>query len=662
MSNINLSQLKSLADTVRVISAAGVERAKSGHPGMPMGAADYASLLWAKELRFNPADPKWINRDRFVLSAGHGSMLLYSLLHLFGYDLPKEELENFRQWNSRTPGHPEFGVTAGVETTTGPLGAGISNAVGMALSERMLAARYGSDVINYRIFGICSDGDLMEGVSAEAASLAGHLKLSNLVFFYDDNKISIGGKTDICFSEDVAKRFEAYGWFVQKVDGHNFEQIDSALQNALAQKDRPSLICARTIIGKGSPNKADDSEVHGAPLGPDEFALLKQAVAWSGDDFTAPAAVVDLCKQVVSRNQETYAAWQKNFDAWAQAKPELKAQLDLQFSRELPAELLEALIAAFDDKKDATRNLSGKAIQVLAKYLPGFVGGSADLEPSTKTLIKGSPDITADDFSGRNIRFGVREHAMGAIANGLAYNQCWFPYTATFLVFADYMRPTLRLAALSHLQTLFIFTHDSFWVGEDGPTHQPIEQIASLRIIPNLYVFRPADGVEVAGAYFAALQNQHAPSALLFTRQNLPALNRPENWNPAAMLKGAYTVWGYDCEDTVIVATGSEVALAIDAAKLLAEQGQACRVVSMPCMELFLEQNEIYRNQILPPQARKISLEAGSTIGWERIVGCDGLMIGRDEYGASAPGEVLAQKFGFTADTVAREVLGWLRS
>lgn len=661
MNTCDFSQIKQLASTVRMLSAAGVERAKSGHPGMPLGAADYASLLWAKQMRFNPSEPTWINRDRFVLSAGHGSMLLYSLLNLFGYDLPIEELKNFRQWESRTPGHPEFGMTTGVETTTGPLGQGISNAVGMALSQRMLAARYSDNLFNYRVFGICSDGDLMEGVSAEAASLAGHWKLSNLIFFYDDNHISIGGTTEVCFTEDVAKRFEAYGWYVQRIDGHNYQEIQDALDRAVAQNDKPALICARTIIGKGSPNKCNDPEVHGAPLGAQEFENLKKELGWQGDEFTVPAEVASYCSGIVESNKKLFSEWTASFLSWSQEYPSLREQLNRQFLGELPEDLLTELLAVFDDKKDATRNLSGKAIQVIAQHLPGFIGGSADLEPSTKTLIKDSPDITAENFIGKNLRFGVREHAMGAIANGLAYCGCWFPYTATFLVFADYMRPTLRLAALSHIQTLFIFTHDSFWVGEDGPTHQPIEHIASLRIIPNLYVYRPADGVEVAACYYAALQHKSSPSALLFTRQNLPALPRPENWNPQSVLKGAYIVWGFECEDLVIVATGSEVALAIDAAKLMAEKGIACRVVSMPCVELFLEQEAIFRNQILPLNSKRVSLEAGITSGWERIVGCDGLMLGRDVYGASAPGEVLAQKFGFTPDTVAKEIVRWLQ-
>ncbi len=657
------SSLALLAKTIRVLSAEGVEKANSGHPGMPMGSADYASVMWSKFINFNPQDTNWPNRDRFVLSAGHGSMLLYSLLHLFGFDLPMSELKNFRQWDSKTPGHPEFGWTNGVETTTGPLGQGISNAVGLALSQQMLAARYGEDLFNYKVYGICSDGDLMEGISGEAASLAGHLQLGNLIFIYDDNNISIGGSTNVCFTEDVAKRFEAYGWHVQKIDGHDQAAAEKALQNAVAEKSKPSIICARTRIGFGSPDKVNTAEVHGAPLGKEEMAKTKKALGWEyAEEFFVPAEVSKFTAECVETKKVAYADWQKRFKAWQSANPEKAKELAAQEERAIPADLRAALIAEFKDvKKGATRNLSGKAIQVIAKALPCFVGGSADLEPSTKTLISGTTDIQAGSFSGKNLRFGVREHAMGAIANGLAYTRSWIPYTATFLVFSDYMRPTVRLAALSHLQTLFVFTHDSFWVGEDGPTHQPIEQLMCLRAIPNLYVFRPADGLEVALSYWQALNLKKSPSALLFTRQDLPTLEHEAGFDPAEIEQGGYVLSGRGNSELTIVASGSEVALAVDAGKLLQAKGVAVRVVSMPCMELFNQLPAAKRAEIIPPQSKKVSIEAGSTWGWEKIVGSDGLLIGKDDYGASAPGEVLADKFGLVPDKVAAKISAWLK-
>lgn len=644
-----------------MLSADAVEKAKSGHPGMPMGAADYATVLWAKYLRFNPKNPSWANRDRFVLSAGHGSMLLYSLLHLFGYDLPMSELQAFRQWESKTPGHPEFGWTAGVETTTGPLGAGFSNGVGIALAGKLLAARYGEDLFNYRTFGIVSDGDLMEGVASEAASYAGHTGLSNLIYLYDDNHISIGGHTDVCFTESVPKRFEAYGWYVQSCDGHNMEAISKCIDNAIAENDRPSIICCRSTIGFGSPNKANTHDVHGAPLGAEELKLTKKNLGWPEDkSFFIPQEVGEYCCKLIGEKAKEEESWSQKFIAWEKANSEKAKEYNATANRALPPSLKDELVNAFkDNKKDATRNLSGVALNVISKHVPSLIGGSADLEPSTKTMIKGSPDIQKGNFSGKNIRFGVREHGMGGIANGLAYTKHFIPYTATFLVFLDYMRPTLRLAAISHLQTLFIFTHDSFWVGEDGPTHEPIEHIASLRIIPNLYTFRPADGLEVGMCYYAALKLNNRPSSLLFTRQNVTPLPREQN-NPDDILKGGYVVCGSDQTDVVIVGTGSEVGCAVDAANILEKKGNKVRVVSLPCVELFLEQPQSYRDSVIPPRARKISVEAGTTIGWDRIVGSDGLKIGIDHYGASAPGELLAEKFGFTGELVAQKIEGWL--
>jgi transketolase len=660
---IDIQGLKSLAVTIRGLSIDGVEKANSGHPGLPLGAADMAAVMWAYFLRFNPGKTDWDNRDRFVLSAGHGSMLVYSLLHLFGYDLPLKELQAFRQWESKTPGHPEFGVTAGVETTTGPLGQGFANGVGMALSAKLLAQKYSSELFNYKIYGIVSDGDLMEGVASEAASLAGHLKLGNIVYLYDDNKISLADPTEVSFTESVADRFEAYGWHVQSVDGHDLQAVADALEKAASETSKPSIICARTTIGFGSPNRAGTAEAHGAPLGAEEAKLTKQKLGLPVDQtFVVSNETQAFCKSRVTENLSLYENWQNAFQKWANNNAQLAKEYKEQNERILPQKLKEDLLAAFKDaKKDATRNLSGKAIQVIAKHLPYFIGGSADLEPSTKTLIKDSSDIQANSFSGRNIRFGVREHAMGSMINGLAYGRNWIPYSATFLVFSDYMRPTIRLAALSHLQSLFVFTHDSFWVGEDGPTHEPIEHVASLRLIPNLSVYRPADGVEVAMCYWAALESKSSPSTLIFTRQNLPPLERESSFKPDDVLKGGYVVTGSNVDSLVIVATGSEVSVAIEALQVLKSRSISARVVSMPCVESFLKQPIEYRNKIIPPSARKVSIEAGVTCGWERIVGKDGLLVGIDHYGASAPGEILVQKFGLTGAAVAEKISAFLR-
>lgn len=655
----DFDSLKLLANTIRMLSADAVQKAESGHPGMPMGAADYAAVLWAYHLRINPKDPSWHNRDRFVLSAGHGSMLLYSLLNLFGYDLPLDELKNFRQWGSKTPGHPEFGLTAGVECTTGPLGQGVGNGIGMALSGKMLQARYSKELFNYRVFGICSDGDLMEGVASEAASLAGHLKLGNLVYIYDDNHISIGGSTEVSFTENVQERFKSYGWHVQAVDGHDMLAVHNAINEAVKVTDQPSLIAARTTIGLGSPNKAGTSGVHGEPLGKEELALTKKKLNWPETPFHIPEEVAKLCCAVLEPKLQEYNSWQDQFLSWSKSNAALAKQYHDQTQKVIPADLQAKLEAEFDPKKAtkaATRNLSGQAIQVLAANLPGFIGGSADLEPSTKTLIKGSADVQAGNFVGKNLRFGVREHGMGSITNGLAYCGGWFPYTATFLVFSDYMRPTLRLAALSHLQTLFIFTHDSIFVGEDGPTHQPIEHLQSMRLIPNLYIFRPADGLETGMSYLAALHLKHSPSCLIFTRQNLPPVERPASFKPEHIMKGAYLVSGEDATDVAIVATGSEVWVAVESAKILAKEGISARVVSMPCMELFLKQDEGYRKSVLPDRIKKVSIEAGSTRGWEVVTGAAGLNIGIDRYGASAPGELVAQKYGIVPDSVCERV------
>lgn len=644
--------MKAIATTLRTLSVDQVEAANSGHPGLPLGAADFCSVLWSKFLRFNPKDPNWLNRDRFILSAGHGSALLYSLLHLFGYNLSLDELKRFRQWESKTPGHPEFGMTEGVEATTGPLGQGTANAVGMALSQKLLAARYGDDLFNYRTFALVSDGDLMEGISSEAASLAGHLGLSNLIYLYDDNKISLADPTDVCFSEDISKRFESQGWFAQTCDGHDHAAIEAALSRALNEKNKPSIICFRTTIGFGSPNKSNTSDVHGSPLGADEAKKTKVSLGVDPEKtfFISDEAKAEV-EQILKSKEADYKAWNSKFESSPQ-----KTLILGHLEKTIPAQLSSELLALFSDgKTDATRNLSGKAIQVIAKHLPWFIGGSADLEPSTKTLIKDTTDISSSNFSGKNIRFGVREHAMGAIANGLSYTKMWTPFTATFHVFSDYMRPTVRLAALSHLPTVFIFTHDSFWVGEDGPTHEPIEQTQSLRLIPNLNVWRPADGVETAMSYVAALSRNSGPSALLFTRQNVPALKRRDGFKPEDVLKGGYIVSGDDA-DVVLLATGSEVSLALGAKEILSDI--KIRVVSMPCVEAFLAQDKAYQESVLPPKTTKISIEAGVTWGWEKLTG--GNCIGVDYYGASAPGGEIAKKFGFTPEGVAEKVRAML--
>ena len=660
---LDLANLQKLATTVRTLSIDAIQKANSGHPGLPLGAADFTSVLWANYLRFNPKDPTWINRDRFVLSAGHGCMILYSMLHLFGYDVPMSQIQSFRQWESITPGHPEFGITPGVECTTGPLGQGAANSVGLALSGKMLAARYGSENFNYRVFTLVSDGDLMEGVAAEAASMAGHLQLDNLIYLWDDNKISLAGETEVCFTEDVAKRYESYGWFVQSVDGHDMKAVAAALDKATAQKGKPSLICCRTVLGFGSPNKKNTHDVHGAPLGPDEVKATKKNLGWPEEaQFLVPDEVKAFCAASIEKKVQEQAAWSGSYNAWRSANGALSKTLDAQLVRAIDPKLKDELLAAFKEpKKDATRNLSGKAIQIISKHVPSFIGGSADLDPSTKTAVSGGGDLEHDNFKGLNLRFGVREHAMGSAANGLAYTQAWIPYTATFLVFSDYMRPAMRVGAISHLQALYIFTHDSFWVGEDGPTHEPIEHTMSIRLIPNMHVFRPADGVEVAMSYWAALNRKNGPSTLLFSRQNLPALTRPASFSPDDVLKGAYALNDVAQPKLVIVATGSEVGAAVEAAAALEAEGTPTRVVSMPCVELYKAQSSTFKDALLPKNVPTAVVEAGTTIGWSNLLGRALLAIGIDHYGASAPGEVLCEKFGFTAKAVKEKISAWLK-
>lgn len=658
-------------NTIRMLAVDAVQKANSGHPGMPMGAAPMAYVLWTRFLKHNPADPKWIDRDRFILSAGHGSMLLYALLHLTGYDLSMEQLQQFRQWESQTPGHPEYGLTPGVEVTTGPLGQGFTNGVGMAIAEEYLAATFNTPdhtLIDHYTYAIVSDGDLMEGITSEAASLAGHLKLGKLIYLYDDNDISIEGNTDQAFTEDVGKRFEAYDWHVQHVDdGNDLDALDAAIRAAQAETGRPSLIIVRTTIGYGSPNKANTGEIHGSPLGPDEVQATKQNLGWPLEPtFLVPGDVLEHFRQAVDRGHEWQSAWEQTFEGWQGAVDESRVeQWRSMFDRTLP-EGWDADLPTFDDGKPiATRSASGKVMNAIAPHLPALIGGSADLEPSTRTELTKFPWFSADQRDGRNFHFGVREHAMGGIANGMAVHGGLIPYTATFLIFSDYMRPTIRLAALSHYPTVFIFTHDSIGLGEDGPTHQPIEQTMSLRLIPGLEVIRPADAKETAGAWAAAIKNsaEGRATALLFTRQNIPVLELDARSAIEGVDRGAYVVSEADggAPDVILIGTGSEVEIVLDAQKLLAERGVRARVVSMPSWERFERQPADYREAVLPPSiAARVSVEAGVTTGWEKWVGPQGVILGVDRFGASAPYKQIYQKLGLTADYVAERAQGLL--
>ncbi|MGB5617584.1 MAG: transketolase [Desulfobacterales bacterium] len=656
-------------NTIRMLAADAVEKARSGHPGMPMGAAAMAYVLWTRFLRHNPQNPAWPDRDRFVLSAGHGSMLLYSLLHLTGYNLALDELKNFRQWESKTPGHPEHGITPGVETTTGPLGQGFANGVGMAIAEHHLASvfnRPGHEIVNHFTYGIVSDGDLMEGISHEAASLAGHLGLGKLIYLYDDNHISIEGSTDIAFTEDRLKRFAAYGWHVQQVsDGNDLEQLSAAIAAAREETRRPSFIAVRTHIGYGSPNKQDTSGVHGEPLGAEELKLTKQNLNWPAEPaFYLPEEAVSHFHEALEKGAQLDRNWQEALAAYQTAHPELAARWRQWTDGSLP-EAWEGEMPVFnaDTKGIATRVASGKVLNAIAGRITNLMGGSADLAPSTKTLIDNESDFQPPGFEGRNMRFGVREHAMGGILNGMALHGGLIPYGATFLIFSDYMRPAIRLAALMKLHVIYVFTHDSIGLGEDGPTHQPIEQLAALRAIPNLKVVRPCDANETIEAWKAALKSIGGPVALVLTRQNLAVLDRTVYRPAAGLQKGAYVL--RDPQDSrpdlLLMASGSEVHIALAAAAALSDKGIAVRVVSMPCWELFDEQPEGYRRLALPPEVTaRLAIEAGSPQGWHRYVGSRGIVIGLTHFGASAPYEVLYEKFGLTADHVVEESLNLL--
>ncbi len=646
-------------DTVKTLAIDAVQKANSGHPGMPMGAAVMGSVLWTRFLVHDPAAPRWPDRDRFVLSAGHGSMLLYALLHLSGYDLPLSELQQFRQWGSKTPGHPEYGHTVGVEVTTGPLGTGLAAAVGMALAERFLAATYnrpGHTIVDHFTYGICSDGDLMEGVSAEAASLAGHLGLGKLIFLYDDNKISIDGSTDLAFTEDVLARFAAYGWHVLRVDGHDPAQVAAALTLARAEAGKPSLIACRTVIAHGSPNKAGTHGAHGAPLGAAEVAATKKAMGWPEDQaFLVPDAVRAMSHELQAQGAAQRKAWEERMAAYRAAHPELAAQFERLLGDEVPAEVLAAIPKFTPGTSVATRKAGQKILEALVQAHPTLLGGSADLAGSNGVELKG-PSQSKARPDGRVLHFGVREHGMAAICNGLALHGGVRVYDATFLVFSDFMRGALRLSALMRAPVVHVFSHDSFWVGEDGPTHQPIEQLMSLRLIPDLYVVRPADARETAAAWRLGLQRGHreGPTAILVTRQDLPILAESRD----DISVGAYVLWepaGAPLHG-ILVATGSEVATALAAAKTLhADHGRSVRVVSMPCWEAFLAQPQTYRDQVLPPEiSRRLSVEAGTTFGWDRFAAHQH---GLDHYGASAPGQLLAERFGFTPAAVVRRYL-----
>lgn len=654
------------ANTIRCLAIDGVQAAKSGHPGAPMGLADIAAVLWLKYLKQNPADSKWADRDRFVLSGGHGSMLIYSLLHLAGYDLPLDELKRFRQVGSRTPGHPEYGHTDGVETTTGPLGQGLATAIGMAIAERMSAARFNvpgaEPVVDHRTWVFCGDGDLEEGISHEACSLAGHLKLDKFVLFYDSNGITIEGHTELALSDDPKKRFLAYNWHVLEIDGHNYDQIDRAIRKAMKLTGKPVVIICKTHIGQGSPNKHDSHEAHGAPLGEEEVKLTKRALGFPEDQFfSVPQDVYAMFQDRAAKMKRSEGKWKRIFKEWSKANPEKAAQWNVSQTDEIPADIEKALPAFDPAKPVATRSASGIVLNALAKSLPQLVGGSADLAPSNMTWLKEMGEIKPGDFSGRNFHFGIRELAMSAIMNGIQLHGGFRIFGGTFFVFSDYCRPALRLAALMGVPVIFVFTHDSFYVGEDGPTHEPVEQLAALRCMPNVTVIRPADPTETGAAWIAALKNKKGPTALLLTRQNMKVLNRSQYPAASNLEKGAYTLWqsGEDTPDLTFIATGSEVEIALDAAKQI--EGKNVRVVSMPSWELFEKQNKTYRDRIIDPACtRRVIVEAGRSFGWDRYASRNTAMITLDTFGASGPYKELAKLFGFTVENVlakAKELL-----
>ena len=668
----SLSELDELCiDTIRCLSIDAIQKAKSGHPGMPMGMAPAAYVLWTEFLKFNPRNPKWVNRDRFVLSAGHGCMLLYSLLHLTGYDLPLDELKNFRRWGSRTPGHPEYGHTPGVEVTTGPLGQGIANAVGMAIAGKYLAKRYNRDdfrLLHYRIFVVAGDGCMMEGVSSEASSLAGHLKLDNLIVVYDDNHISIDGNTALSFDEDVAKRYEAYGWFVQTVggDGNDMNAFRAAIGAARKERDRPSLIKLRTHIGYGSPHRQDTPEAHGQPLGDDEVALTKRRYGWDPEKkFYVPPEVAEYMHGQAAKGKALEEKWDALFDRYASRYPSEAEEFRRAASRQLPADwekIWRESVPAFDVAAPvATREAQGKLLDALMPKLPLVIGGSADLTPSNNTRFKGAVDFNPAHREGRYIRYGVREHAMGAVMNGMSVSDMVIPYGGTFFVFSDYMRPALRLASLSKYPVIFVYTHDSIGLGEDGPTHQAVEHLASLRAMPGLITIRPSDATETMAAWKFALEHRSGPVALALTRQKLPVIDRTKFAAAHNLERGGYILIGAPDPSLILIGTGSEVSLALSAYETLNAEGVKARVVSLPSWELFENQPDAYRESVLPAVVTaRVGVEAGVKLGWERYIGMRGEFVGMRSYGASAPVEDVFKGFGITAGAVvdaARKVL-----
>ena len=655
-------------NTIRTLAMDAVQAAKSGHPGAPMGLAAAAYVLWTRFLKHNPKNPNWIDRDRFVLSAGHASMLLYSLLYLTGYKVGLNELKNFRQWGSITPGHPEYRHTPGVETTTGPLGQGFTNAVGMAMAESHLAAIFNKGnqkIVDHYTYIMCGDGDLMEGVSSEAASLAGHLGLGKLICIYDDNKISIEGGTELAFTENVAARFRAYRWHVIRVnDGNDLDAIQQALKEAQAETARPSLIALRTHIAYGSPNKQDSHDAHGAPLGEEEIRLTKENLGWPvNKNFFVPAEALKTFRKCVDQGKKAEAAWRKKIDAYTRKHPELAEEWQAAIFCKLQRGW-DAKVPTFANAAPiATRAASGQVLNGLAEKLPNLMGGSADLAPSNNTLIKSSFDFQKGSYDGRNIRFGVREHAMGAILSGMALHGGIRPYGGTFLVFADYCRPAIRLAALMKLPVIYVFTHDSVAVGEDGPTHQPVEHLAALRAIPGLIVIRPADATETAAAWRVAIKTVNAPVALILSRQSLPVLDRKQYPSAIALAKGGYILADSDgTPDVILIGSGAEVHLCLEARELLAQKGVAARVVSMPSWELFERTTQKYRDKVLPPAViTRVAIEAGVSFGWEKYVGSPEAIIGINRFGASAPGGIVMNKYGMTASAVVLKAMNLLK-
>jgi len=653
--------LQAIAGTIRGLSIDAVQKANSGHPGLPLGCADIGAYLYGKAMRYNPADPKWMNRDRFVLSAGHGCMLQYSCLYLAGFGLTLEDLKQFRQLHSRTPGHPEVGVTPGIEATTGPLGQGTANAVGLALAGKLLAARFNADddsLFDYKVFCLCGDGDLMEGISHEASSFAGHLQLNNLIFLYDNNKICLDGPTSECYSDDVRKRFEAYGWQVEHISGYDLDALDGIISKARDKQERPLMIICDTTIGKGSPHKANSHEAHGSPLGAEEVKLTKEALGLPQEEFFVPQAVVDFFKEHYEKSVSMQEAWQRRFDGWSQRNPEQATTYHNMVNRQLPD--LEELLQSLEVPDSSSgRDYSNICLQALAAAIPQLIGGSADLSGSDKTMLKKYGIVNAQNFEGRNIKYGVREFAMAAISSGLSLSGAFQPYCGTFLTFSDYMRNAIRLAALSHVHVIYQFTHDSIFLGEDGPTHQSIEQVPSLRALPHLHVLRPGDAHEVKGSWIAALQYE-GPSAIILTRQGLPALKGCDVAYKDGVGRGGYVVHKEKSAalDFTLFSSGSELHLALDVAAELEKLGKSVRVVSLPCWELFAKQPKEYQEKVAGGNlGRRVAIESTADFGWERFIGRDGIAICMEGFGASAPAKMVAEEFGFTVDQVLERIL-----